>query len=291
MTYGDVMHSHFKVAQALCLGDPNKFRQRCLSILGKENLAIEKKKSDKHASLREVIHVFLTDDQAAEMISRSHLCNRPAAYRELGLESYEKKFTALHKNTTADGYFVRGMSTNICRSETDDTYEILGKKFGKLAVDVVLGRSDHGHLYYGCSCDCGEKVGVYGATLVGGRSKSCGCYKRKKKWESHIAAVFRAYRDGAIKRGYEFNLSIDEIKSIIFKDCHYCGIPPSNSKDVSASRCQKGIMKYNGIDRVDNTRGYSVDNCVPCCYICNRAKSNMDHNDFMSWINAIRRIA
>jgi hypothetical protein len=45
---------------------------------------------------------------------------------------------------------------------------------------------------------------------------------------------------------------------------------------------------YNGIDRIDNARGYERDNIVPCCKFCNRAKSAMPQKEF---IDLVRRIA
>jgi hypothetical protein len=44
---------------------------------------------------------------------------------------------------------------------------------------------------------------------------------------------------------------------------------------------------YNGIDRVDNFKGYEIDNCVPCCYICNYAKRDMSKDQFLAWVKRI----
>ena len=39
--------------------------------------------------------------------------------------------------------------------------------------------------------------------------------------------------------------------------CIYCG----STKDI-------------GLDRIDNKKGHSKDNVVPCCYICNTARNS-----------------
>lgn len=49
-----------------------------------------------------------------------------------------------------------------------------------------------------------------------------------------------------------------------------------------------GHFYFNGIDRVDNFKGYTLENSVPCCTICNRAKSNMLYDDFMSYIQRFK---
>lgn len=36
-----------------------------------------------------------------------------------------------------------------------------------------------------------------------------------------------------------------------------------------------------GVDRVDNAKGYVMDNVVPCCAICNSMKSSMKLVDFL----------
>lgn len=41
---------------------------------------------------------------------------------------------------------------------------------------------------------------------------------------------------------------------------------------------------YNGIDRVDNAVGYILENCIPCCEFCNKAKGTKTYFDFLDWI-------
>lgn len=43
----------------------------------------------------------------------------------------------------------------------------------------------------------------------------------------------------------------------------------------------------NGIDRIDSTKGYSADNCVPCCSKCNRMKLDHSIEDFKNHISKI----
>lgn len=44
---------------------------------------------------------------------------------------------------------------------------------------------------------------------------------------------------------------------------------------------------YNGIDRVDNSVGYVLSNCVPCCSTCNRMKGTMSSEEFKEKIKLI----
>lgn len=65
-----------------------------------------------------------------------------------------------------------------------------------------------------------------------------------------------ASRSAAKRAGIEFHLTFEEYAAIIERPCHYCGNPR-----VSATG--------RGMDRVDNSKGYSVDNVLPCCPPCN----------------------
>jgi hypothetical protein len=43
----------------------------------------------------------------------------------------------------------------------------------------------------------------------------------------------------------------------------------------------------NGVDRVDSGRGYTVDNCVPCCKFCNLMKRNYTPEFFLAHTSKI----
>jgi hypothetical protein len=52
---------------------------------------------------------------------------------------------------------------------------------------------------------------------------------------------------------------------------------------VKGTRARKGFC-YNGLDRVDNGKGYEIDNVVPCCKECNYAKCDRTQKDFVNWV-------
>lgn len=69
---------------------------------------------------------------------------------------------------------------------------------------------------------------------------------------------------GAIKRGLSYNLTREQFMSFWQMPCSYCG----DSIDTI------------GIDRVDNAKGYEMDNVVSCCGVCNHAKAKMDAEEY-----------
>lgn len=95
---------------------------------------------------------------------------------------------------------------------------------------------------------------------------------------------YKKYKAQAKYRGLVFSLSKEEFFLVCELCCHYCGAEPSN---VNVSDSGYGSWTYNGLDRVDSSVGYISNNVVPCCKICNRAKSDMSYDDFVLWIGRL----
>lgn len=96
------------------------------------------------------------------------------------------------------------------------------------------------------------------------------------------ATVLDAYERGAWERGHSWELSDDDALGMMALPCHYCGAPPNNESTRAGE-----VFRYSGLDRIDNTRGYSADNVAPCCFGCNRAKHVDSYEAFLSRIRRI----
>jgi 5-methylcytosine-specific restriction endonuclease McrA len=96
--------------------------------------------------------------------------------------------------------------------------------------------------------------------------------------------VFQVYRGRARDQKREFTFDFPLFKELITCNCHYCDAPPSNK---SVYKFTKEYQLYNGVDRKNNALGYTPDNCVPCCDICNKAKRAMSYKAFMAWIKRL----
>lgn len=97
-------------------------------------------------------------------------------------------------------------------------------------------------------------------------------------------SVLNSYQSAALRKGRTWELADEEFDKITSMNCSYCGIPPNT---VNRSGLYNGEFVYNGIDRVNNDLGYTLDNVVTCCHICNRAKNNMTLDEFMEWISRL----
>jgi hypothetical protein len=69
------------------------------------------------------------------------------------------------------------------------------------------------------------------------------------------------------------------------KYCHYC----STYIKRSSKKGEKGYRGYF-LDRKDNDKPYTVENCVSCCWECNQAKGNRySYDEFMVMQKARRK--
>jgi hypothetical protein len=95
--------------------------------------------------------------------------------------------------------------------------------------------------------------------------------------------IEKTYKHNAKARSLIYDLSLDVLTRLVSSDCHYCGNPPSLTRiDIHPN----DVLK-NGIDRIDNSKGYSEENCVPSCFMCNRAKKGLPLDLFLSHVNKI----
>lgn len=172
-----------------------------------------------------------------------------------------------------------------------ETY--IGKKYNMITVIDIAGVRELGkgiHTYkctlFKCQCDCGKIIVKTSVSLK--NNISCGCHfyneKRLSYGESSLNRAYRQYRRHAKDKNRNIELTKEEFRDISQKDCYYCGSSPSN---ISKDHRSYGEFIYNGIDRVDNNLGYTLDNCVPCCIICNKAKSGMSQYKFLNWIKKL----
>lgn len=172
--------------------------------------------------------------------------------------------------------------------------DMIGMVFDRLTVIEFSHSESHSgysRAYWKCKCECGNITLVRTDHLTRRKCRSCGCLRREKRghraedgWLS-FNKLYHNYKGSAKKRGLVFELSKDDVFGLMQQNCHYCGLPPSAYYYVRGSN---GGCSYNGIDRVDSSIGYTHDNVVPCCGMCNRAKYDVPIDVFLNWLHFVR---
>lgn len=89
------------------------------------------------------------------------------------------------------------------------------------------------------------------------------------------AKVMALAKGCAKKRGLSWELSKDQLVELRSKPCTYCGgdLPKTGS----------------GLDRLDNAKGYTLDNVVSCCTSCNRTRGDrLTHEEMHHVVKCLR---
>lgn len=173
--------------------------------------------------------------------------------------------------------------------------ELTGQRFERLTVIEFSHVDERGKACWLCVCDCGKEIITLGSTLKDGHTKSCGCLQKqrlkealeKRKLPEGVAArneIIRQHKRNARIRNLEQALTDEQIIAIHKENCHYCDVPPST---ICLTPSLNGSYTYNGIDRIDNTKGYTMDNSVSSCKNCNLAKQSLSYDEFLDLIKQI----
>jgi hypothetical protein len=111
------------------------------------------------------------------------------------------------------------------------------------------------------------------------RRKSEGARKDRKFYDrvkTSLWVRFRSRRYKAVREGHGWSLTIEAFAALSELPCTYCGLTFDRGTG-------------SGLDRVDCSRGYTTDNVVPCCAVCNRVKLDVFTRDEMTKIGAVVR--
>jgi hypothetical protein len=172
--------------------------------------------------------------------------------------------------------------------------DLTNQRFGKLVVIQEAARKrtkgkNESKRRWLCRCDCGKEKIISHSSLKGGLTISCTCYQKEQitkalQKEPYWVPYARLVRD-AKKRHISVNLSFEEYQNFAQKNfvCHYCSFPL-----VWCKHSTNDTSRGHNLDRKDSSKGYSVENCVPCCKGCNESKLLRCYEEWVLVGKAIR---
>ena len=143
---------------------------------------------------------------------------------------------------------VRDLSTNVLT-----TFHGVPCKYGHTGVRYV---NNHGCV------DCARVRARQQNPVTKKKSRNLWRSKNRVK-ESWFAYVHRAKR-----KGRDFQLNRRQFEDYVTDNCFYCHAAPD---------------PVNGIDRVNSDYGYTTGNAVTACKMCNKAKSDLSLDVFVSY--------
>lgn len=158
--------------------------------------------------------------------------------------------------------------------------DLTGNRYGYLTAVRFIKTAKAG-TYWELFCDCGNKVIRLASNVKKNHVHSCGCKPyRPAKPDAGIKRFFNDYKASARNRGYDFNLTESYFRKLVAKNCYYCGSAPGKRYEKQVVH----TLLANGLDRVNNSKGYVLGNVVSCCKDCNRAKGSLTQKEFLTLI-------
>ena len=154
--------------------------------------------------------------------------------------------------------------------------KMIGKKFGMLTVMSHKSRCEG----YICACDCGNTTVARAYRLKRGLHNSCGCVHYRKEQESPnykgLGTLSKTHwyniEYGAKRRNLIFDISMEDAWNLFLKQnkkCAYTGW------DIEFGSPYRNIKTTASLDRIDSSKGYTIDNIQWLHKDVNYMKSNM----------------
>lgn len=148
--------------------------------------------------------------------------------------------------------------------------EFLGKRFGRLIAVELAGKNNHGDRFAKCICDCGNQKNIRVSYLKSGKAKSCGCLRTEKTIQRNKAGNYpkthgqwgtRLYRIWNAMNQRCHNPKSTNYKNYGARGISVCSEWRHSYEEFRDWAVQNGYSDDLSIDRIDNNKGYSPDNC------------------------------
>lgn len=185
----------------------------------------------------------------------------------------------------------RGNSTRCVKCAASlpkyNSVDLTGKTFGKL---TVIRRSEaitktRGILWY-CKCECGRETEIPTNGLTSGNNKTCRnpVHRTSERVGELPLSHYNAIKQNAIKRNLSFTVTPDELWKLFLdqdRKCALSGVPLCFTKgqDAKITRAETTAS----LDRIDNKKGYDIDNVRWTHKDVNRIKWKCSDEEFLEW--------
>lgn len=142
--------------------------------------------------------------------------------------------------------------------------DLTGQKFGRLTVIEQSGKNKHGNYMWRCLCECGNIKTIVGGELTRGNTKSCGCLLKEtmsKTRTTHGKRKTRLYSIWADMKTRCYNPKDKSFERYGKKGVTVCDEWLHDFQAFYDWSMLNGYADNLTIDRINNDKGYSPDNC------------------------------
>jgi hypothetical protein len=156
-------------------------------------------------------------------------------------------------------------------------------------INIKKSKSGSTYKTFTFECvDCGNDIKSQQSQLKTHSGKCKKCTQKKRPYEHILNELIHSC---LTKTNHFIDLNYEDFVSIIENsNCHYCNKKLEFNKHTRDENSNYVSRAYQ-LDRKDNSLGYTKENVVPCCWNCNRIKSDIySYEDFMKLSPILKEI-
>ena len=159
------------------------------------------------------------------------------------------------------------------------------------SLEIIVNKSKSGSTYktYVFKClDCENLIKAQSSQLKTHSGKCRKCTQKIRPYEHILNELIHTCNN---KTNHYIDLKYEDFINIIENsNCHYCDKKLEFSKHTRDENSNYTSRAYQ-LDRKNNNLGYIKENIVPCCWNCNRMKSDIyTYEDFIKLSPILKEI-
>jgi hypothetical protein len=188
------------------------------------------------------------------------------------------------------GLTIDGTQSCGCLVGKSNLKDISGNVYGKLKVISLHHVGNTGAVYWRCKCECGNETIVRGSSLVRGDTQSCGCLRKEiLSHKTHGKTNTRIHRIWSGIKSRCSNKNLPEYERYGGRGITVCDEWKTDFQSFYEWAMSNGYSDNLTIDRIDNNKGYSPDNCRWVTY--KEQANNKSNNVFLSFNGELKTIS
>jgi dTDP-4-amino-4,6-dideoxygalactose transaminase len=169
--------------------------------------------------------------------------------------------------------------------------DLTGRKIGDITVVRRSGYNIHGHIMWECRCECGKSYRLESTNLnrnIIHSCQQCAMLRSKSgKWTGFreiSGSYYTGLRHGAKTRNIEFAITIEQMWDKFIEQNRRCAL--SGIELIFNSRGKKNDGNAS-LDRINNLKGYTVDNIQWVHKDINFMKQDYDEKYFIEMCKCV----